>query len=190
MNIDAASQLRFTSGFTGTLAATLGHVGAGDGGVFVNTGAQLTLSGSSASYAGTWNVITGGILNVSADDQLGAATSTVAVAGTGNLNYSAATFNHILTGNGALNVDVDGELSFGLGVGSAFGGTVDTTNATFVLSNNNTTALTNATLKLSTDNITTVGATGTSSTQSIGNLTLNGGILPLPQVVMQSVPVH
>lgn len=58
-------------------------------------------------------------------------------------------------------------------VGSAFTGTLQLGQGTFALSGVNTTTLTNATLQLDGGNTTTVG----SSTQTPGNLTLNGGTL-------------
>ncbi|WP_032484315.1 hypothetical protein, partial [Yersinia pestis] len=92
-----------------------------------------------------------------------------------NLN-DIALFDHVLTGNGTLNVAKNlatTAFDFGSTVGGAFSGIVNLTNTTFALSADNAAALARATLKLSDDSVTTVGTTD----RILHGLDLNGGTL-------------
>ncbi len=97
VNIDSSSELLFGSTFDGILHATLG---AGTGSAIVNNSANVSLEQASM-FAGTWQVNQGGALTASNSNQLGSAK--IGLDGTLNLD-NIALFNHVLTGNGTLNV--------------------------------------------------------------------------------------
>nr|WP_145501370.1 autotransporter outer membrane beta-barrel domain-containing protein [Yersinia similis] len=178
VNIDSNSELLFGSTFDGILNATLGS---GTGSAIVNNSANVSLSQASV-FAGTWQVNNGGALTASSGNQLGSAS--VELDGTLNLD-DIALFDHVLTGNGTLNVVknlASTAFDFGSTVGGAFSGIVNLTNTTFALSADNAAALASATLKLSNDSVTTVGTTD----RTLHGLDLNGGMLIFDGAVPQS----
>ncbi|WP_033851087.1 autotransporter outer membrane beta-barrel domain-containing protein, partial [Yersinia wautersii] len=178
VNIDSSSELLFGSTFDGILHATLGS---GTGSAIVNNSANVSLSQASV-FAGTWQVNNGGALTASSSNQLGSAS--VELDGTLNLD-NVALFDHVLTGNGTLNVAkslASTAFDFGSTVGGAFSGIVNLTNTTFALSADNAAALASATLKLSDDSVTTVGTTD----RTLHGLDLNGGTLIFDGAVPQS----
>ncbi|SUB28351.1 protein YdeU [Yersinia pseudotuberculosis] len=169
VNIDSSSELLFGSTFDGILHATLGT---GTGSAIVNNSANVSLEQASM-FAGTWQVNQGGALTASNSNQLGSAK--IGLDGTLNLD-NIALFNHVLTGNGTLNVAKNlatTAFDFGSTVGGVFSGIVNLTNTTFALSADNAAALASATLKLSDDSVTTVGTTD----RTLHGLDLNGGTL-------------
>ncbi|PSH11865.1 autotransporter outer membrane beta-barrel domain-containing protein, partial [Yersinia pseudotuberculosis] len=178
VNIDSSSELLFGSTFDGILHATLGS---GTGSAIVNNSANVSLSQASV-FAGTWQVNNGGALTASSSNQLGSAS--VELDGTLNLD-NVALFDHVLTGNGTLNVAkslATTAFDFGSTVGGAFSGIVNLTNTTFALSADNAAALASATLKLSDDSVTTVGTTD----RTLHGLDLTGGTLIFDGAVPQS----
>lgn len=167
MNIDGGSELLFSNTFNGILDASLGHVASGDGSAIVNNGANVRLSQASA-FTGDWQINQGGTLTASNSNQLG--TTAIALNGTLNLN-GVATSNNALTGTGLLNIDTaNNTFNFGVNTGTAFAGSVDIANSTFVLGGGNTGALSNASFIASGGTLVAVN----SGNQAIGNLTLNG----------------
>ncbi|VEG86312.1 autotransporter outer membrane beta-barrel domain-containing protein [Yersinia pseudotuberculosis] len=178
VNIDSSSELLFGSTFDGILHATLGT---GTGSAIVNNSANVSLEQASM-FAGTWQVNQGGALTASNSNQLGSAK--IGVDGTLNLD-NIALFNHVLTGNGTLNVAKNlatTAFDFGSTVGGAFSGIVNLTKTTFALSADNAAALASATLKLSDDSVTTVGTTD----RTLHGLDLSGGTLIFDGAVPQS----
>ncbi len=178
VNIDSSSELLFGSTFDGILHATLG---AGTGSAIVNNSANVSLEQASM-FAGTWQVNQGGALTASNSNQLGSAK--IGLDGTLNLD-NIALFNHVLTGNGTLNVAKNlatTAFDFGSTVGGAFSGIVNLTKTTFALSADNAAALASATLKLSDDSVTTVGTTD----RTLHGLDLSGGTLIFDGAVPQS----
>ncbi|BFI60930.1 autotransporter [Yersinia pseudotuberculosis] len=178
VNIDSSSELLFGSTFDGILHATLGT---GMGSAIVNNSANVSLEQASM-FAGTWQVNQGGALTASNSNQLGSAK--IGLDGTLNLD-NIALFNHVLTGNGTLNVAKNlatTAFDFGSTVGGAFSGIVNLTNTTFALSADNAAALASATLKLSDDSVTTVGTTD----RTLHGLDLSGGTLIFDGAVPQS----
>ncbi len=178
VNIDSSSELLFGSTFDGILHATLGT---GTGSAIVNNSANVSLEQASM-FAGTWQVNQGGALTASNSNQLGSAK--IGVDGTLNLD-NIALFNHVLTGNGILNVAknlASTAFDFGSTVGGAFSGIVNLTKTTFALSADNAAALASATLKLSDDSVTTVGTTD----RTLHGLDLSGGTLIFDGAVPQS----
>ncbi|BFI71849.1 autotransporter outer membrane beta-barrel domain-containing protein [Yersinia pseudotuberculosis] len=178
VNIDSSSELLFGSTFDGILHATLGT---GMGSAIVNNSANVSLEQASM-FAGTWQVNQGGALTASNSNQLGSAK--IGLDGTLNLD-NIALFNHVLTGNGTLNVAKNlatTAFDFGSTVGGAFSGIVNLTNTTFALSADNAVALASATLKLSDDSVTTVGTTD----RTLHGLDLSGGTLIFDGAVPQS----
>ncbi len=178
VNIDSSSELLFGSTFDGILHATLGT---GTGSAIVNNSANVSLEQASM-FAGTWQVNQGGALTASNSNQLGSAK--IGLDGTLNLD-NIALFNHVLTGNGTLNVAKNlatTAFDFGSTVGGAFSGIVNLTKTTFALSADNAAALASATLKLSDDSVTTVGTTD----RTLHGLDLSGGTLIFDGAVPQS----
>ena len=178
INIDSSSELLFGSTFDGILHATLGT---GTGSAIVNNSANVSLEQASM-FAGTWQVNQGGALTASNSNQLGSAK--IGLDGTLNLD-NIALFNHVLTGNGTLNVAknlASTAFDFGSTVGGAFSGIVNLTKTTFALSADNAAALASATLKLSDDSVTTVGTTD----RTLHGLDLSGGTLIFDGAVPQS----
>ncbi len=178
VNIDSSSELLFGSTFDGILHATLGT---GTGSAIVNNSANVSLEQASM-FAGTWQVNQGGALTASNSNQLGSAK--IGLDGTLNLD-NIALFNHVLTGNGTLNVAknlASTAFDFGSTVGGAFSGIVNLTKTTFALSADNAAALASATLKLSDDSVTTVGTTD----RTLHGLDLSGGTLIFDGAVPQS----
>ncbi|CNH92257.1 autotransporter protein [Yersinia pekkanenii] len=144
----------------------------GGGAAIVNNGANVSLSQTSG-LTGGWQVDQGGSLTATTSDQLG--TTDMLLNGTLNLN-DIALFDHVLTGNGTLNVaknNASTAFDFGTAVGGAFSGIVNLQNTTFDIDGANTSALTNASLKLSSGSFASVA----DGVQNIGTLALNGGIL-------------
>ncbi len=178
VNIDSSSELLFGSTFDGILHATLGT---GTGSAIVNNSANVSLEQASM-FAGTWQVNQGGALTASNSNQLGSAK--IGLDGTLNLD-NIALFDHVLTGNGTLNVAKNlatTAFDFGSTVGGAFSGIVNLTKTTFALSADNAAALASATLKLSDDSVTTVGTTD----RTLHGLDLSGGTLIFDGAVPQS----
>ncbi|PJG63503.1 autotransporter outer membrane beta-barrel domain-containing protein [Yersinia kristensenii] len=152
-------------------------------------GAQdtLALSGFSGTFG---NTVTGsGILQVTGGSNA-ALTNNNAVANTVAVNIAGATlnlidialFDHVLTGNGTLNVAknlASTAFDFGATVGGAFSGIVNLQNSTFDLDGLNTSALTNATLKLSSGNQTSVA----DGVQNIGALVMNHGTILFNNII-------
>ncbi|MBV7879460.1 autotransporter adhesin YapH, partial [Yersinia pestis] len=140
-----------------------------------------SLSGFNGTFG---NSVTGsGVLQVTDDAEV-TLTSSNGVGNTVKVDIADATlnlndialFDHVLTGNGTLNVAKNlatTAFDFGSTVGGAFSGIVNLTNTTFALSADNAAALARATLKLSDDSVTTVGATD----RTLHGLDLNGGTL-------------
>ncbi|MHA7846041.1 autotransporter outer membrane beta-barrel domain-containing protein [Serratia sp. D1N4] len=126
----------------------------------INTGASLTLNGTTALNVDT-------VLNVND------ATSTLNINNTG-----AFALNNALTGAGQVNVDTaNNAFSFGVGAGTAFTGNVTLNNTTFSLADTNASALALAGLTLGAGSDTTVGGAGTPATETLRDLTLDGGTL-------------
>ncbi|OVZ78926.1 autotransporter outer membrane beta-barrel domain-containing protein [Yersinia kristensenii] len=152
-------------------------------------GAQdtLALSGFSGTFG---NTVTGsGILQVTGGSNA-ALTNNNAVANTVAVNIAGSTlnlidialFDHVLTGNGTLNVAknlASTAFDFGATVGGAFSGIVNLQNSTFDLDGLNTSALTNATLKLSSGNQTSVA----DGVQNIGALVMNHGTILFNNII-------
>lgn len=136
---------------------------------------NTALGGNNILFTGSWNIISGGAANVAAGQNLGDA----AVQLNGVLNIAPASGNYIftntLTGSGLMTAALASGSSFAFDntVGSAYTGTLRLGQSLFSLAGNNTAALTNATLQLDGNSETTVGT----GTQTIGNLTMNGGAL-------------
>uniref|UniRef100_UPI000ABF2CFA hypothetical protein n=1 Tax=Yersinia pekkanenii TaxID=1288385 RepID=UPI000ABF2CFA len=129
INIDGNSELLFGNTFNGMLNVSL----EGGGAAIVNNGANVSLSQTSG-LTGGWQVDQGGSLTATTSDQLG--TTDMLLNGTLNLN-DIALFDHVLTGNGTLNVaknNASTAFDFGTAVGGAFSGIVNLTNSTFALS--------------------------------------------------------
>jgi len=187
-----------TSVSSGTLILT-NLAATSDGDVTVAGSAELLLRSVAGAYAN--NITGGGTTSVSSDATVnltGANTiaawniaGSATVTGAQNLGpgstridgqldiVSAAAWNYVnaLTGSGLLNVNTSGaDFSFAPSsvlwpLSSGFTGTVELAASTFALGADNTAALTAATLQLDAGNRTTVA----DGTQTIGNLTLNGG---------------
>lgn len=136
---------------------------------------NTTLGGDNTLFTGNWNIISGGEANVAGGENLGNA----AVNLDGTLNIAPAsgnyTFTNTLTGSGLMTAALASGSSFAFDntVGIAYTGTLRLGQSLFNLAGDNTAALTNATLQLDNNSETTVGA----GTQTIGNLTINGGAL-------------
>ncbi|WP_448091824.1 autotransporter outer membrane beta-barrel domain-containing protein [Pseudomonas lini] len=194
-----ADNTAFVSGFTGTqlniasggltiddqgFAVATDNGFSGSGALTKTGSGTVTLSGAN-SYTGSTAVLTG-TLALTAPQAVSTGDVSIAAGATYGLDFSgnpsAYTFDNGLTGAGLMLVDLGDTadaFAFGANTGSAFTGTVELGRSTFALSGDNTTALTNATLQLDTGNTTTVGL----GTQTIGNLTLNGGTLVFPTEV-------
>lgn len=136
---------------------------------------NTTLGGDNTLFTGNWNIISSGEANVAGGQNLGDA----AVNLDGTLNIAPAsgnyTFTNTLTGSGLMTAALASGSSFAFDntVGIAYTGTLRLGQSLFNLAGDNTAALTNATLQLDNNSETTVGA----GTQTIGNLTINGGAL-------------
>ncbi|QCD10430.1 autotransporter outer membrane beta-barrel domain-containing protein [Enterobacter cloacae] len=149
--------------------------------IFTGTGENrisalnTTLGGDNTLFTGNWNIISSGEANVAGGQNLGDA----AVNLDGTLNVAPAsgnyTFTNTLTGSGLMTAALasGSRFAFDNTVGSAYTGTLRLGQSLFNLAGDNTAALTNATLQLDNNSETTVGA----GTQTIGNLTMNGGAL-------------
>ncbi|MHA7845521.1 autotransporter outer membrane beta-barrel domain-containing protein [Serratia sp. D1N4] len=166
VNLAAANTLSFGDTYNGAFNAVLG----GSGNAQVLSAGNVTLSAAS-TFAGNWQINSGGTLNANAFNQLGTASIDL----NGVLNFSnSGTFNNVLTGTGLLNInDTGGAFDFGADAGSAFAGTVDISNATFNLSGLNSSALNDATLRNSTGGVITLD----NGTHNVGDLVFNGGTL-------------
>ncbi|WP_392552822.1 ESPR-type extended signal peptide-containing protein [Orbus wheelerorum] len=165
LSLDNTSLLTLTKTYNDDVGVSL----SGAGNVNLESGANATLTQNSSSFSGDWNVLEGSTLSTSSSDQLGSGTINIA----GGLNIGQTSFNNKLVGAGIVTVNTNkNNFNFGTGVGKAFTGTVDLTNTNFTLSGDNTAVLADATLSASDGSKTTVG-----STESIGDLVLNGGTL-------------
>lgn len=186
VNSGAALLLSFTNGTFANAIANAGLLdvtGAGNtlnsaiSGAGINriSAQNTTLGGDNTLFTGTWDITSGASANVAASQNLADA----AVQLNGTLNIAPPTgdytFTNTLTGNGLMNVALASGSSFAFDntVGSAYTGTLQLGQSLFNLSGDNTTALTGATLQLDANSLATVGT----GTQTIGNLTMNGGAL-------------
>jgi len=162
--------------FSQSTAATYSTAITGTGALVKTATGALTLDNAANTYTGGLTVQQGALTLLNS----GTATQgAIAIAGNANLligSASAYTISNTLTGSGLLSIALTaptGAVNFTTAAGNAFTGTVALGASTFTLAADNTTALTRATLQLNTGNTTTI-ATGT---QTIGALTLNGGLL-------------
>lgn len=169
-NIIANGGVLNVTGTANTLAGAIS--GAGENRI---SASDTSVSADNSGFTGTWNILNTGSLNILASEELGAGTVQL----NGLLNIVPATggftLANALAGAGTLTVALTGGNAFALAnsVGTLFTGVLKMGPGTFSLSGDNTLALTNATLQLDAGGTTTVGA----GQQTIGNLTLNGGIL-------------
>lgn len=169
-NAVANGGLLNVTGAGNTLNSTL--TGAGENRI---SALNTTLGGDNTLFTGNWNIISSGEANVAGGQNLGDA----AVNLDGTLNIAPAsgnyTFTNTLTGSGLMTAALASGTSFAFDntVGSAYTGTLRLGQSLFNLAGDNTAALTNATLQLDNNSETTVGA----GTQTLGNLTMNGGAL-------------
>jgi len=186
VNSGAALLLSFTNGTFANAIANAGLLdvtGAGNtlnsaiSGAGINriSAQNTTLGGDNTLFTGTWDITSGASANVAASQNLADA----AVQLNGALNIAPPTgdytFTNTLTGNGLMNVALASGSTFAFdnAVGSAYTGTLQLGQSLFNLSGDNTTTLTGATLQLDANSLATVGT----GTQTIGNLTMNGGAL-------------
>ncbi|OAM91745.1 autotransporter-associated beta strand repeat-containing protein [Termitidicoccus mucosus] len=152
------------------------HISGTTGAVNTISGAGVSITGSNAQFAGTWNVAGSGTMT--AQQNLGAGgTAKVNIASGGDLALIGMggdyTFNQQLTGEGRLVLANTGTLDFGSTTGSAFTGMVTLQDNRFVLDAANAAPLANATLEISANNFTAVAA----GTQQVGNLALTSGTI-------------
>ncbi|MDR0532769.1 MAG: autotransporter-associated beta strand repeat-containing protein [Verrucomicrobiales bacterium] len=145
-------------------------------GAGVNTisGSTVTIGGSNTAFSGSWSVTGAGVATT--QDNLGPAAVDIAAGGILSLLPVSGgwSFDNALTGSGTLYAafsDTTGAFDFTAGSGTGFAGTVELGTGSFNLSGQNAAALANATLQIDGGNYTAVG----SGTQSVGNLTYNGG---------------
>jgi autotransporter-associated beta strand protein len=181
----SVGSVRF-AGFTGTLGNDI--TGAGLAAIGGSAGVTaITIAGDNTAFTGSWaiaadadgtmrsqqNLGATGATGASVDIAGGGALALLGMGGGGMGGSGSYTFDHALTGAGALLVSTTGAFAFGVTTGTAFTGTVTLQNNTFALDTANAAPLTNATLDIGAGNKTTV-ATGT---QHTGNLTLTGGTI-------------
>lgn len=170
VNIDSDNSLSFGNTYSGEFDAILN--GAGD--VHLLSGSNVTLGQNNTLY-GSWLIDSNGILNSAEFSRLGAAT--VSLSGILNIANGGA-FNNKLIGDGNFNIDGNGSsLDFSSNVGNAFTGTMSLSNVSFNLAGLNSSTLVNAALSLNAGSNTTVGGTGTSETETLKSLAMNGGTL-------------
>ncbi|MFZ4288163.1 autotransporter-associated beta strand repeat-containing protein [Variovorax sp. HJSM1_2] len=175
VNIGATASLELAT----VAPATFDNLLAGTGTTTVS-GAQTSITGANAAYAGQWNLTGSGrlvVTNTSTSSNQNLGTGAVNIGATASVDAQttgAFTFNNALSGAGTLNAsNANQAFSFGAGAGNAFTGTLNLSNNSFDLSGPATSVLTNATLALGTGNVTTVG----NGHQVIGGLSLDGATL-------------
>ena len=170
------------NGATGNLANNL----SGTGGLMLEGGANVKLTGVNSTYTGKITANLGTTLTAEGNVAEHIGSGNLHVDGTANLTQSGDwKLNNLLTGSGTVKVSAEkaggnGTFALGTRAGTGFTGNLELTNANMTLDDDlgsegkvNADALANATLTLDANGIATV-KTGNSST---GSLTMAGGTL-------------
>ncbi|MDF9832075.1 outer membrane autotransporter protein [Ereboglobus sp. PH5-5] len=179
-NITLAADTTLNLAFGGTFTNNI----AGDATTTaIISGSAVTLAATDAgahTFAGAWQIVSGGTASIANEANLGAAAATVDIAAGGWLTTSDTTFARTLGGAGVLAAslaDPTGTFAFANAADTTgFTGTLDLQSGYLALdaANANVAALANATLRVS-----SAGVAEVLSNATIGNLTLNGGVLKI-----------
>ncbi|KEY60479.1 outer membrane protein IcsA autotransporter [Serratia sp. DD3] len=141
------------------------------------------------NFVGLINIDDGSRLDLSSDQILNPLATINVDQSIDTLNINSAgafNFDNKLMGYGVINVNTNNTgFNFGADVGTAFIGTLNLQNTSFLLGGNNTLAVTNALVMISQGNITTVD----DGVQNIGALVMNGGTLAYNNLVENNAVV-